>query len=108
MLGIGIVFFVATVGMLSAYVAGGNSFPSMVWNFADPRILKGMADGPAAIALMGLSAIALSVVGRGRPQRVSMAAWALRSGKWALVFAGLLTSLMAILFACRQVLFPGL
>jgi hypothetical protein len=81
------------------------SLPSLVWNFSDPKILSGMAEAPAFILLLGLSAIALAIGGRGRPPRVSMAAWAVRSAKWALAFAGLLTLLMAILFACRLVMF---
>jgi hypothetical protein len=107
-LGMGVVFFAASVGGLSAYLVVGNSFPSLVWNFSDPSILKGMAELPVILVLLGLPAIALSMGGGGRPLRASMAAWAVRSGQWALAFAGLLTSLIALMFACRQVLFPGM
>jgi hypothetical protein len=107
-LGMGIVFVTASVGGLSAFLIDGNSFASMVWNFSDPKILKGMAEGPPILALLGLTAIVMVTAGRDRPTRVSMAAWAVRSGKWALVFAGVLMSLVALMFACRQALFPGM
>jgi hypothetical protein len=64
-----------------------------------------MAELPALILLLGFSAIGLAIGGRGRPPRVSIAAWAVRCGQWALAFAGLLTSLMAILFVWRLVMF---
>jgi hypothetical protein len=107
-LGMGIVFVTASVGGLSAFLIDGNSFASMVWNFSDPNILKGMAEGPPILALLGLTAIVMVTAGRERPKRISMAAWAVRSGQWALVFAGVLMFLLALMFACRQALFPGM
>jgi hypothetical protein len=107
-LGMGIVFVTASVGGLSAFLIDGNSFASMVWNFSDPKLLKGMAEGPPILALLGLTAIVMVTAGRERPTRISMAAWAVRSGQWALVFAGALMFLVALMFACRQALFPGM
>jgi hypothetical protein len=105
-LGMGVVFFVTIVGGLSAYLVDGNSLSRLMWNFSDPKIPRGMAELlPALILLLGLSAIGLATGARGRPSRVSMAAWAVRSGQLALAFAALLTSLMATLFAFRLVLF---
>jgi hypothetical protein len=107
-LGMGVVYVTASVGGLSAYLIDGNSFPSMVWNFSDPKILKGMAELPPILALLGLSAIVMVTAGRGRPTRVSMGVWAVRSGQLALVFAGALMALVALMFACRLALFPGM
>ena len=53
-LGMGIVFVTASVGGLSAFLIDGNSFASMVWNFSDPKILKGMAEGPRFWRYWGL------------------------------------------------------
>ncbi len=101
--------FLSFIGLGSfVWLYQGNSVLSLIWNFSQPSMLRGLADVPALALLLSLSAIALARWARWRAQRSMMAAWAVRAALWAIGCAGLSLFVLAFLFSCRLVIFPGM
>ena len=86
----------------------GQSFLSLVWTFSQPSMLRDMADLPAHVLLLSLSAIALAGRRRERPPRISMAASAQLFARCGLYCAGFVAVVIALFFAGRLAFFAGL
>ncbi len=103
------IVFLSTIGLFGfVWIWQGNSVLSLIWNFSEPSIVKGMAEVPVLAMLLGISAIALARRGHRRRQWSKTADWAVRESWWGFGSAGLSLSVLMVLFSCRLIMFAGL